>query len=91
MMCMRSCASQQSDDHTTALKLMLSRARLRLAGVGKTPTPADVQSTATVLSDPQPFFGDLLGFIGAIATGPTTFWLPPVSCCPLHGTIIQVP
>lgn len=26
----------------------------------------------------QPFFGDLLGFIGAIATGPTTFWLPPL-------------
>lgn len=26
----------------------------------------------------QPFFGDLLGFIGAIATGPTTFWIPPL-------------
>jgi amino acid permease len=25
-----------------------------------------------------PFFGDLLGFIGAIATGPTTFWIPPL-------------
>lgn len=25
-----------------------------------------------------PFFGDLLGFVGAIATGPTTFWLPPL-------------
>ena len=25
-----------------------------------------------------PFFGDLLGFIGALGTGPTTFWLPPL-------------
>eukprot|EP00208_Stichococcus_sp_RCC1054_P002184 CAMPEP_0206149468 /NCGR_PEP_ID=MMETSP1473-20131121/37794_1 /ASSEMBLY_ACC=CAM_ASM_001109 /TAXON_ID=1461547 /ORGANISM="Stichococcus sp, Strain RCC1054" /LENGTH=520 /DNA_ID=CAMNT_0053546931 /DNA_START=237 /DNA_END=1799 /DNA_ORIENTATION=- len=25
-----------------------------------------------------PFFGDLLGFVGALATGPTTFWLPPL-------------
>ncbi|CAK0783413.1 hypothetical protein CVIRNUC_006612 [Coccomyxa viridis] len=25
-----------------------------------------------------PFFGDLLGFIGAFAFGPTTFWLPPL-------------
>ena len=23
-----------------------------------------------------PFFGDILGFIGALGTGPTTFWLP---------------
>lgn len=30
------------------------------------------------LSALQPFFGDLLGFLGAIATGPTTFWLPPL-------------
>lgn len=25
-----------------------------------------------------PFFGDLMGFIGALGTGPTTFWLPSV-------------
>ncbi|KAK9831658.1 hypothetical protein WJX74_004645 [Apatococcus lobatus] len=25
-----------------------------------------------------PFFGDLMGFIGAVGTGPTTFWLPSV-------------
>ncbi|KAK9904954.1 hypothetical protein WJX75_006393 [Coccomyxa subellipsoidea] len=25
-----------------------------------------------------PFFGDLLGFIGAFAFGPTTFWMPPI-------------
>jgi amino acid permease len=25
-----------------------------------------------------PFFGDLMGFIGALGTGPTTFWLPAV-------------
>jgi len=25
-----------------------------------------------------PFFGDLLGFIGAFGTGPTTFWIPPL-------------
>jgi hypothetical protein len=25
-----------------------------------------------------PFFGDLLGFIGALGTGPTTFFLPPL-------------
>ena len=23
-----------------------------------------------------PFFGDILGFIGALGTGPTTFWIP---------------
>lgn len=23
-----------------------------------------------------PFFGSLMGFIGALGTGPTTFWLP---------------
>ncbi len=23
-----------------------------------------------------PFFGDIMGFIGALGTGPTTFWLP---------------
>ena len=27
---------------------------------------------------PLQFFGDLLGFIGAFGTGPTTFWLPPL-------------
>ncbi|KAK9789597.1 hypothetical protein WJX73_007276 [Symbiochloris irregularis] len=25
-----------------------------------------------------PFFGSLMGFIGALGTGPTTFWLPPL-------------
>jgi hypothetical protein len=25
-----------------------------------------------------PFFGDLMGFIGALGTGPTTFWLPSI-------------
>jgi amino acid permease len=25
-----------------------------------------------------PFFGDLMGFIGALGTGPTTFWIPSV-------------
>ena len=28
-----------------------------------------------------PFFGDLLGFIGAFAFGPTTFWLVRLSVC----------
>jgi Transmembrane amino acid transporter protein len=32
----------------------------------------------------QPFFGDLMGFIGAIACGPTTFWLPPLMWAILH-------
>lgn len=27
---------------------------------------------------PLQFFCDLLGFIGAFGTGPTTFWLPPL-------------
>ena len=26
----------------------------------------------------QPCFADLMGFIGALGTGPTTFWLPSV-------------
>jgi len=49
-----------------------------------------------------PFFGDILGFIGALGTGPTTFWLPslmwlilkkpkpsnvrPPTRCPLSAT-----
>lgn len=32
----------------------------------------------TLIAVILPFFGDLLGFVGAIATGPTTFWLPPL-------------
>ena len=36
----------------------------------------------------QPFFGDLLGFIGAIATGPTTFWLPPLMWIILYRPVL---
>lgn len=35
-------------------------------------------AVTTLIAVILPFFGDLLGFIGAIATGPTTFWLPPL-------------
>ena len=36
----------------------------------------------------QPFFGDLLGFIGAIATGPTTFWIPPLMWIVLYRPVL---
>ena len=36
----------------------------------------------------QPFFGDLLGFIGAIATGPTTFWIPPLMWIILYRPVL---
>ncbi len=35
-------------------------------------------AVTTLIAVILPFFGDLLGFVGAIATGPTTFWLPPL-------------
>ena len=34
------------------------------------------RTVITFVAITLPFFGDLLGFVGALATGPTTFWLP---------------
>jgi amino acid permease len=42
----------------------------------------------TFIAITLPFFGDLLGFIGAIATGPTTFWLPPLMWIILYRPVL---